>query len=536
MQPPLDLNHPCIEEEYDYVIIGSGFGGSVSALRLSEKGYKVLVIEKGKWYRPSDFAKTNWQLKRWLWLPALNLTGIMRLSFFKHLAVLSGVGVGGGSLVYACTLPVPKSEFFQTGSWAGLNDWERALQPHYDTAYRMLGAEVNPKLCAGDEALYRVAQKIGRQAEFHPSKVGIFFARDGQSAGQTVPDPYFDGAGLERASCLHCGACMTGCRHDAKNSLDKNYLYLAQQLGARILAETCVHDVQPQGERGEQGYTVHVRNAIRWFGKSHMIRTKSVVFAGGALGTNQLLLKLKKTSMPALSARVGKDIRSNNESLITIATADTQEDYSQGLSIGSILHTDAHSHLEPVRYGAGSGAWRLVHAPMAYGANAWIRIGKMLRLWLQHPKAYLKIALVKDWARHSQVMLFMQHLDSTLQFKLNPWGRLKTQLDIGERPQAHIPHAIELAQLYAQEINGKPYTLFTEQLFGLASTAHILGGAVMGADVDAGVIDGQGRLFGYERAYVCDGSMISANPGVNPSLSITAISEYIMAGVDAKQA
>ena len=524
-----------LQTEYDYVVIGSGFGGSVSALRLSEKGYKVLVIEKGKWFTPNDFPTTNWQIKRWLWVPAIKTQGIMRLSFFKHISILSGVGVGGGSLVYACTLPIPKPEFFNTGSWAKLNDWENVLKPHYDMAYKMLGAQVNPKLCAGDEVLRTVAKKINREEDFHATKVSIFFAREGQRAGETVPDPYFAGEGPERASCLHCGACMTGCRHNAKNSLDKNYLYLAQKRGAKILAETFVHDVKPIGESGESGYEIHVRDSTEWTwfgrGKTQVIKAKGVVFSGGTLGTSKLLLTLKQTSMPALSERVGRDIRSNNESLINVATADNSVDYSQGIAIGSVLHTDAHSHLEPVRYGAGSGAWRVALAPMAYGSNAWVRVYKMLSQWVKDPVGYFKIALVKDWAKHSQVMLFMQHLDSKLQFKLNRWGNLQTALDVGERPQAYIPHAEEIALMYAKEINGKAYTLLTEQLFNLSSTAHILGGAVMGEDASTGVIDRQGRLFGYQNAYVCDGSMISANPGVNPSLSITAISEYIMSQV-----
>ena len=529
-----------LQNEYDYVIIGSGFGGSVSALRLSEKGYKVLVIEKGKWFKAEDFPKTNWEGKRWLWIPAFKAQGIMRMSVFKHLNILSGVGVGGGSLVYACTLPIPKTEFFNTGSWAKLNDWENALKPHYDMAYKMLGAQVNPKLGAGDEVLRTIAKKINREDEFHAAKVSIFFAREGEKPGQTVPDPYFEGEGPERASCLHCGACMTGCRHNAKNSLDKNYLYLAQKHGAKILAETFVQDVKPIGENGAQGYEIHVRDSTEWTwfggGKTQVVKARGVVFSAGTLGTSKLLLTLKQKSMPALSTRVGRDIRSNNESLIYLGTADTSVDYSEGIAIGSVLNTDAHSHLEPCRYGAGSGAWRVALAPMAYGSNVFVRLYKMFAQWVMHPVAYFKIARAKDWAKQSQVMLFMQHLDSKLQFKINRWGNLQTALDVGERPQAHIPHAEELALMYAKEINGKAYTMFTEQLLNLSSTAHILGGAVMGEDASTGVIDSKGRVFGYQNAYVCDGSIISANPGVNPSLSITAISEYIMSQVTPKSA
>ncbi len=524
--------------DYDYIIIGSGFGGSVSALRLSEKGYKVLVIEKGRWFKSEDFPKTNWNIKRWLWIPYLKAHGIMRMRFFRHLNVLSGVGVGGGSLVFACTLPQPKSQFFQTGSWAKLNDWEQALAPHYAMAYKMLGAQTNPKLCAGDLALEQVAHQLGRHHEFAPSKVAIFFAREGEQAGQTVPDPYFDGQGPDRASCLHCGACMTGCRHNAKNSLDKNYLYFAQKRGADIWAETLVQDVRPLSDDGAQGYEVHVRDAARgaWLHgvNKRSIRTRGVVFSAGAMGTNELLLQLKRSSMPHLSERVGRDIRSNNECLIAVTTADDTQDFSQGIAIGSVLHTDDDSHLEPVRYGAGSGAWRLALAPMAYGANVWVRLVKMAAQWARHPLAQLRILFVKDWAKHSQIMLFMQHLDSTLQFKLNRFGGMSTAEDVGAPPSAFIPQADKVANMYATQINGKTFTMFTEQLFNVASTAHLLGGAVMGADASSGVIDATGHVFGYQNALVCDGSMISANLGVNPSLSITAIAEYIMANVPPK--
>lgn len=517
--------------EYDYIVVGSGFGGSVSALRLAEKGYKVLVVEKGKWFRPADFAGSTWNLRRWLWLPQLKLSGIMRLSFFRHVSVLSGVGVGGGSLVYAATLPVPKSEFFNSGSWAGLSDWENVLKPHYATAYRMLGAAENPQLGPGDRALERVARRIGRAGEFHPAKVGIFFAAKPEDIGQEVDDPFFAGAGPRRSPCRHCGACMSGCRHNAKNSLDKNYLHLAQQHGVDIRAETLVYDVLPLGERGERGYSVHVRDSTRWWPRRRVLKARGIVFAAGTLGTLKLLLQLRQRAMPAISDQLGRSVRTNNECLIAVTTPESREDFSQGLAIGSVLHADPDSHLEPVRYGATSGTWRLGMLPMAYGSNVLRRLGKVLREVLCHPFAYLRIALVRHWAKHSQILLFMQHLDSTLRFRLDGLGTMKSELDVGPAPQAHIPRAEELARLYAEEIGGRPFTLFTEQLLNIPSTAHILGGAVMGADAASGVIDRAGRLFGYDNALVCDGSIISANPGVNPSLSITAISEYIMAQV-----
>lgn len=542
--------------DYDCVVIGSGFGGSVSALRLSEKGYRVLVVEKGCWWRSEDFPRTNWSLRRWLWVPALKLRGIMRLSVFRHLSVLSGVGVGGGSLVYAATLPMPKAEFFKTGSWAGLQDWEQVLAPHYATAYRMLGAQVNPILGVGDEVLAQVAQEQGCVHAFEPAKVGVYFAAGHHQAGARVPDPFFGGEGPERASCVHCGACMTGCRVGAKNSLDKNYLYLAQHKGAQILAESLVYDVRPLAQHelagdaqsgleadvvaavvadGSCGYELSVRSAMTWpwlpWGRRRSIRCRTVVFAAGALGTNKLLLQLKRGSMPQMSERVGCDVRSNNECLIAVTTPRTDRDFSRGLAIGSIVHTDAHSHLEPVRYGAGSGAWRLLMAPMVTGSTVWVRLARVLGLWLRHPWQYARIAWARDWAKQTQIMLFMQHLDSTLRFRLNRFGWLQTDLGVGVPPRPDVPQAMDWAQRYAQAIGGAPFTMVSEHVLHTASTAHLLGGAVMGADAQQGVVDACGRLFGYQGAYVCDGSVVSANPGVNPSLSITAIAEYVMAQV-----
>jgi cholesterol oxidase len=516
------------DKQYDYVVIGSGFGGSVSACRLAQKGYKVLVVEKGRWYRSEDFPRSTWNLKRWVWIPQIRLTGIMRVTFLEHIAILSGVGVGGGSLVYAATLPVPKSEFFTSGTWARLNDWQQVLKPHYDTACRMLGAARNPQSGPGDRALERVARRIGREHEYHPSMVGIFFARTPGESGREVPDPFFGGTGPARAPCRFCGSCMTGCRHNAKNSLDKNYLHLAQQNGARILAETFVHDVRPIGADGAGGYEVLVRDSIGWFPAQRTLRAKGVVFAAGTLGSVKLLLQLRKRSMPRLSAQVGRNVRTNNECLIAVTTPEGKEDFTQGVAIGSVLHADPDSDLEPVRYGPGSGTWRLGMLPMAYGRNAWVRLGKVIAQVARRPWLFARIAAVRSWARHSQILLFMQHLDSTLRFTLGRSGFLKSELDVGPAPQPHIARAEQLAQLYAEEIGGKPFTLFTEQLLNIASTAHILGGAVMGADPGTGVIDAKGRLFGYRNALVCDGSVISANPGVNPSLSITAIAEYIM--------
>ena len=510
---------------YDYIIIGSGFGGSVSALRLSEKGYKVLVIEKGKWYHTEDFPKTNWTFSKWLWLPSLRWYGIMKITIFRHVGIVSGTGVGGGSLVYANTLPVPLTAFFNSGSWAKLADWQQELLPYYDRALKMLGAAKNPRFFDGEHALEQLATEIGQKEQLNATKVAVYFGE----AGKTHPDPYFGGKGPERSGCTFCGGCMTGCQHNAKNTLDKNYLYLAQQLGADILAEHEVTDVRPiKTADGSEGYTVDFKDSTRFFKRKKTLQTKGIVFAGGVLGTVALLLKLKKTSLPNLSDMVGKEVRTNNESLIAVTQLDNSSDQSQGIAIGAILHTDEHSHLELCRYGAGSGAWRLTFLPFVDGPNVIIRILKMIWEVLSHPRQYWQYLRVKDWAKSSSVMLFMQTLDSTVTFTRTWLGGMKTAIVGKEKPTAFIPRAIELARKFEVILKGKAVAFGLTPLMGIPGTAHILGGAVMGDTPETGVIDQNNRVFGYKNMLICDGSMISANPGVNPALSITAISERAM--------
>lgn len=514
--------------QYDYIIIGSGFGGSVSALRLSEKGYKVLVIEKGKWYRTEDFPKTNWSLSKWLWLPSLRWYGIMKITIFRHVGIVSGTGVGGGSLVYANTLPVPKTAFFKSGSWAKLADWQQELAPFYARAAQMLGATRNPRFFDGEHALEQLAEQIGQKDQLDATNVAVYFGEP----GKTVPDPFFGGKGPERSGCTFCGACMTGCRHNAKNTLDKNYLYLAQQLGAEIIAEQEVTQVRPlQNADGSAGYAVDFQDATRFFKRTKTLQTKGVIFAGGVLGTVALLLKLKKTTLPNLSDMVGKSVRTNNESLIAVTQLDHSSDQSQGIAIGAILHTDAHSHLELCRYGAGSGAWRLSFLPFVEGPNAAVRLLRMFWEILTQPRQYWRYLRVKDWAKSSSVMLFMQTLDSTVTFTRSWWGGMRTAVVGKEKPTAFIPRAIELARKFEVILKGKAVAFGLTPLMGIPGTAHILGGAVMGESAENGVIDRDNRVFGYQNLLVCDGSMISANPGVNPALSITAISERAMAQI-----
>ncbi len=516
-----------IEEEYDYVIIGSGFGGSVSALRLSEKGYKVLIIEKGKWYQPKDFPKSNWNLRKWLWIPLFRWFGIMKMSFFKHVVVISGTGVGGGSLVYANTLPVPKKEFFTSGSWKNLADWQSELSPFYQIALKMLGAQKNPRLFDGDKALKELADRMNIKDDFSATDVAVFFG----TPNKVVPDPYFDGKGPDRTGCNYCGGCMTGCRIGAKNTLDKNYLYLAKQLGAHILAENEVFDVIPT----EDGYRVKFKSATRLFKSTKSVKTKGVIFSGGVLGTVKLLLKLKEKSLPNLSNHLGSDIRTNNESLISVTNLNGKKEMSKGVAIGSILNTDKNSHLEIVRYAKGSGFWRLSHLPLTHGKNTIVRITKMITSFIRHPLSYIKLYTTRDWSKSTAILLFMQTLDSTLKLKRNALGLMNTTVAAGKKPSAFIPQSLSLAKQYAELTGGKETVFGLEPLAGIPSTAHILGGAVMGANPKEGVIDKDNKVFGYENMYICDGSMISANPGVNPSLSITAITEHAMSKIASKE-
>ena len=513
--------------DFDYIIIGSGFGGSVSALRLSEKGYSVLVIEKGKWFKAVDFPKTNTNIRRWLWLPSFRFFGIFKITFLRHVGILSGVGVGGGSLVYANTLPTPKPTFFNTGSWSNMIDWQQELKPFYKIAREMLGVVRTPYLGDADKALQQVAQEIDKESEFEHAEVAVYFGEP----GKTVKDPYFNGRGPERTGCTYCGACMTGCRYNAKNTLDKNYLHLAQQEGARILSEHEVCDVKTIDS---STYEVKFKNSTTFLKKTKTYTTRGVIFSGGVLGTLKLLLRLQQKSLPALSSRVGCDIRTNNESLVGVPSLDKNKDFSKGVAIGSIVHTDPDSHLEPVRYGKGSTFWRYMMLPQTTGKSVISRAFNLIYNFFKSPVRNFRIMFMKDFSTKAPILLFMQHLDSTLQFTRGKFG-MKSKTQKGPKPTAFLPRARELAARYAKIVNGEPYVTPLESLMGIPTTAHILGGAVMGENATQGVIDKDNKVFGYENMYVCDGSMISANPGVNPSLTITAITERAMSLIPEKK-
>ena len=519
-----------MSDEYDFVIIGSGFGGAVSALRLSEKGYNVLVIEKGKWFRnPDDFPKTTWNLPKFFWLPALGFKGIFKMTFFRHVVALSGVGVGGGSLVYANTLPIPKSPFFNSGQWKGLDNWEQVLQPYYTLAKKMLGAERHPYMSRSDKVMQQLSTETPGSA-FEKTEVAVYFGK----TGITVPDPYFDGNGPNRTGCNLCGGCMTGCRYNAKNTLDKNYLYLAQTNGVEIIAEKTVINVIPIGDHGGNGYEITYKNTFGWIGKQTKVKAKGIIFAGGVTGTIPLLLKLKNRSLPKLSSCIGQGIRTNSESLIGVTTFDKNAVFSEGIAIGSIVHIDENRHIEPVKYASGSGFFRLLMAPMVSGSSFGVRLFSMVKDFVAHPLDNIKTYFVDDWSKRTHILLYMESIDSTLKLVRSRFGVIRSKLETGQSPTAFNPKAQELAKKTEKIINGKAMVMNTESLFGIPTTAHILGGACMGADETTGVIDKNNKVFNYTNMYICDGSMISANVGVNPSLSITAITEYAMSKIPKK--
>jgi cholesterol oxidase len=518
--------------DFDVIVIGSGFGGSVSALRLAEKGHRVLVIEKGKRWGVGDFPESNWDLKRWMWMPQVGLRGFFQMSFLKHVTVLHGVGVGGGSLVYANTLPVPKDDFFEAASWAMLAPWKRELSAHYETARRMLGAARNPRTERGDEVLREIARDLGREEHFHPTDVAVFFGKP----GVRVPDPYFGGDGPERTGCIFCGACMTGCRVGAKNTLDYNYLYLAEKRGALVRAETEVVAVRPSREHG---WRVEMHGRLG----DEAITARRVIFAGGVMGTVPLLLAMKEDpdGLPALSDRVGDAVRTNSEALCGVIVPDRDADFSRGVAITSILHTDEHSHIEPVRYSAGSGFFRTMILPQTRGASALGRAASAVRSLAAHPVRWARAYAVADFAKQSQILLYMRTLEGTLRMRLGRDVRtgfrrgLVTILDDPtQAPRSDMPEALDLANRFAEKVGGVAATLLTETVLGVPSTAHILGGACMGADIESGVIDDRHRVFGHDGLFVVDGSAVSANPGVNPSLTITALAERAMSHIPAK--
>lgn len=525
--------------DYDFIVIGSGFGGSVSALRLVEKGYSVCILERGKRFRDEDFARSNWDLKRFLWMPLIRCFGIQNLSLFRNILILSGSGVGGGSLVYANTLLEPSDSFFDAPIWRGLAHWKDELRPHYETAKKMLGVARNPKLTRIDEILRECAEDMGRGATFSSAEVGVYF-------GTEKKDPYFDGEGPIRSGCTFCGACMVGCRHNAKNTLCKNYLYFAEKKGALVFPEREVQDVKPISDTGGiSGYEVLHTSSTAWF-KGRTLqkhRARKVVVAAGVLGTLSLLLKCKETtqSLARLSKTLGSSVRTNSEALTGItqlAERKHQVDCTEGVAISSIFHPDPATHIEPVRYSRGSGFMRLLAAPMV-DRHRWVPRPILLLLQiLMAPVTLLRLCLNRDWAGSSIILLVMQNVDNRLQFSLGRSlftlfrKRMVSRKQPGAQPiLTYIPIANQVTRAFAKKLGGEPQSALNEVLLGIPTTAHILGGCPIGGSVETGVVNSNQEVFGYPGLFVCDGSVIPANLGVNPSLTITAMTERAMSFV-----
>jgi cholesterol oxidase len=522
----------------DFLIVGSGFGGSVSALRLAEKSYDVLVLEAGKRWRTADFPPTNWNVRKFLWLPALFCYGIQRLTLLRDVLVLSGAGVGGGSLVYANTLLVPKDEAFRRGTWPRGTDWRQALAPHYATAQRMLGVVANPHLWEGDRALLAFAADLGKQDTFRPTDVAVLF---GERPGQAAGDPFFGGEGPERTTCTYCGGCMVGCRYGAKNTLDKNYLFFAEKLGAEVRPETLVTGLE---EDGRGGWLVHTRRSTRkLFRNRRTYRARGVVLAAGALGTVNLLLQCREHGeLPRLSSALGGYVRTNSE-IICGATARTDEvDYSRGIAIASGFHPDPDTYVEVVRYPKGSDVMSFLGTLLVDGGSRLTRPLKWLGTCLAHPLDFLRTLSPRRWAQRSTIVLVMQNLDSAFRLVRArrwfwPFGRgLTSRRDPGQKPiPAYLPIANQAARHIARQTGAFPSSSINEVVLNVPTTAHILGGASMGSTPEDGVIDARNRVFGYENLYVVDGSMIPSNLGVNPSLTITAMAEHAMSHIPLKE-
>ncbi|MER7661274.1 GMC family oxidoreductase [Streptomyces sp. NPDC096193] len=531
--------------DYDVLIVGSGFGGSVSALRLTEKGYRVGVLEAGRRFTRETLPKNSWDLRNFLWAPALGLFGIQRIHLLGNVMVLAGAGVGGGSLNYANTLYVPPKPFFEDAQWGNITDWHAELRPYYDQARRMLGVRLNPTMTPSDVHLKATAQAMGIGDTFHMAPVGVFFG-DGEDAdgtakaapGAEVPDPYFGGVGPARKACTECGECMTGCRHGAKNTLNENYLYLAEQAGAVIHPMTSVVTVTEDSRGGFAVGTLPSDSKRK--GKGRTFTARRVVIAAGTYGTQTLLHRMKDNGLlPRISGRLGELTRTNSEALVGAQTdnrryrkrhGEERVDFTRGVAITSSIHPDANTHIEPVRYGKGSNAMGgLTVLQVPYNTKR--RVAAWFGSITKHPLLAMRMLSNRRWSERTIIGLVMQSLDNSLTTYRKPKGIGKGLLTArqghGAPNPTQIPEATRAASLLAEEINGFAGSNIGE-LMGTPLTAHFLGGCPIGAQAESGVIDPYHRLFGHPGISVVDGSAVSANLGVNPSLTITAQAERAM--------
>ncbi|GAA3531428.1 GMC family oxidoreductase [Aeromicrobium panaciterrae] len=509
--------------DYDVLVVGSGFGGSVAALRLTEKGYRVGVMEAGRRFTDDELPQTSWRVRRYMWAPWARCFGILRITLLKDVLIASGAGVGGGSLVYANTLYEPLDDFYADPQWADIADWKSELAPHYAQAKKMLGVTTYQGRTPADDVMRAIADDYGVADTFHAADVGVLF---GDEPGAKIADPYFGGAGPDRNACINCGACMTGCRHNAKNTLVKNYLHLAEGAGAVVHPLTTVVDVLPDGD----GYRVRTRrtgNPLR----RRSFTAGQVVFAGNALNTQRLLHKLRRRSLPDLSPRLGELSRTNSEAVLSARSADREADFTPGIAITSSFHPDRQTHIEPVRYGRGSGLLSLMNMALPERPGSGGRFRAVARGYRRlGVRGALRLHNPRRWAEQSMIILVMQSLDNsiTTHLKRGLLGRrMSSRQGTGEPNPAYIPVADRSAKDIADRIGGYPGAAFGE-LAGVPLTAHFIGGCVIGTTRETGVVDPYQRMHGYEGLHVTDGSAITANLGVNPSLTITAQAERAM--------
>ncbi len=520
--------------DFDWLVIGSGFGGSVSALRLAQKGYKVGVLECGRRFADDELPTSTWDLRRYWWIPRLGMKGIFRLTIFKDVAIASGSGVGGGSLGYANTLYRAPVRFYEDRQWAELNDWQTALAPHYETAEQMLGVATYDEDDPADDLLREYAEEIGVSETYAKTRVGVFLGE----RGVTVKDPFFGGEGPDRTGCLRCGRCMVGCPHGAKNTLVKNYLWFAEKAGVEIKPERTVVDIQPLGAGdGSDGYRVTTERSGAWFRRDRKSHTaKGVVVAAGALGTNRLLQACRLNgSLPKLSPRLGELVRTNSEAILAVTLPEDAPEVTHRVAITGSIYPDPQTHIETVVYGdAGDGVSGLF--TLLTGAGTPItRPLKLAGAAVRHPVQLTRTLNPRGWSKRTVIILVMQSLDNAIALRARPGRRGRVRLSTEQDPErpnpTFIPAANAFAEWLAERTGGLAQSSIMEAVGNIPSTAHILGGAVIGADPSKGVVNARQRVFGYENLLVCDGAAIPANVGVNPSLTITALAEHAMSHV-----